>query len=86
MVVEMIGYLILGYRYSIILHRLMDYYSQYPNIRALIDQCDLAAMRRCSAVPKLQLYQAPGTPCKPCFVLENYKYFRTFSLENIALF
>ncbi|XP_067929289.1 NACHT and WD repeat domain-containing protein 2-like [Watersipora subatra] len=41
--------------------RLLPYYSQHPNIRSLIDQCDLAAMKRCSAVPKLQLYQSPGS-------------------------
>ena len=40
--------------------RLLPYYSEYPNIRKLIDQCDLEAMRRCSTVPALQLYQTPG--------------------------
>ncbi|KAF6039480.1 hypothetical protein EB796_002212 [Bugula neritina] len=41
--------------------RLMVYYSQHPNIKSLIDQCDLQSLQRCSAVPKLQLYQTPGS-------------------------
>ena len=42
--------------------RLLPHCSQFPNIRHLIHQCDLAAMATCPVVPQWQVYPCPGAP------------------------
>lgn len=58
--------------------RLIPYYSEYPNIRDVIDQCDLTAMKRCSAVPRLQLYKSPGI-CISSLLHSAYMFTHTYT-------
>ena len=42
--------------------RLLPYYHSHPNIRKLIQQCDIVGLNQCALVPMFSYHQVPGSP------------------------
>ncbi|KAL5016768.1 hypothetical protein ScPMuIL_006357 [Solemya velum] len=53
---------------SELIGRLLPYYSTYPKIRALINQCDTDGLKQCPFIPNFPYQQVPGTSLRQSLV------------------